>query len=337
MLTRRQTLGGAIAAAAILPARGALAQAKEVTISRQPGILYMPLHVIEKYRLIEKHAERLGLPGTTTKWLSFANGGAQQDALVSGGVDLVNTGTGNLLLLWDRTRGGVKGIVASCALPLRLVSRDPRIQTLKDFGQGDKIAVPTVKVSTQAILLQIAASEMFGKDQWAHFDPLTVQMGHPDGYIALKNQSHEVRSHFAAPPFDFYEMKEVPGAHLIIDSFKIMGGPLSQGQFFTTTKFADTNPKIVEAVRGAAEEAKAFIEKDLKASIEAYREINNDKTPTETLVELLSQPGMQEWSLYPQGTMKFAEHLNRIGTLKKMPASWKDYYLPLAHDMASGS
>ena len=27
----------------------------------------------------------------------------------------------------------------------------------------------------------------------------------------------------------------------------VMGGPLSQAQFFTTTKFADANPKIVQA------------------------------------------------------------------------------------------
>jgi NitT/TauT family transport system substrate-binding protein len=335
MLNRRQAFGGAVAMAAISSGR-ALAQVKEVSISRQPGILYMPLHIIEKRKLIEKHAEALGLPGTTVKWLSFANGGAQQDALISGGVDLVNTGTGQLLLLWDRTRAGVKGIVATCALPLKFISRDPRIQSLADLQSGDKIAVPTVKVSTQAILLQIAAAQMFGPDKWNHFDPLTVQMGHPDGFVAMKNASHEVRNHFAAPPFDFYELKEVQGAHQITDSAKIMGGPLSQGQFFTTTKFADANPKIIQAVRAAAEEAKAVIEKDLRAGVEAYREINNDKTSSDLLIELLSQPGMQEWNLYPQGTMKFAEHLNRAGSLKKMPASWKDYYLPIAHDM-SGS
>jgi NitT/TauT family transport system substrate-binding protein len=86
-------------------------------------------------------------------------------------------------------------------------------------------------------------------------------------------------------------------------------------------------------VRKAAEEAKAFIEADLAQSIEAYREINNDKTPAETLKDLLGQPGMMEWNLYPQGTMKFAAHLNKVGTLKTMPASWKDYYLPIAHDL----
>src|SRR3954465_1957897 len=119
-------------------------QKNEIAVSRQPGILYLPTHIIEKQKLIEKHAAELGLPGITTKWITFSGGGAQTDALLSGGVDIVNTGTGNLLLLWDRTRGKVKGIVATSALPLALITHDPKIKSLKDFGPDDKIAVPTV-------------------------------------------------------------------------------------------------------------------------------------------------------------------------------------------------
>ena len=113
---------------------------------------------MEKQKLIEKHAAALGVPGVTTKWVTFSGGGAQTDALLAGGVDILNTGTGNLLLLWDRTRGGVKGIVATSAQPMTLISRDANIKSIKDFGPSDKIAVPTVKVSTQAIVLQIAAA-----------------------------------------------------------------------------------------------------------------------------------------------------------------------------------
>jgi NitT/TauT family transport system substrate-binding protein len=334
VLNKRQLLGGA--ATVVLAGAGtkALSQAKkEVTISRQPGILYMPLHVIEKHKLIEKHAERLGLAGTTVKWVAFSNGGAQQEALIAGNVDLINTGTGNLLLLWDRTKGGVKGIAATSAALLTFISRDPRITSLKDIGPGDKIAVPTVKVSTQAILLQMAAANMFGPEQWARFDPHTVQLGHPDAFIAMKNHTHEIRSHFAAPPYDYYELREVPGARKVLDSAEIIGGPLTQGQFFTTTKFADANPKIIEAVRAAAEEAKSFIASNLPDAISAYQEVNNDKTSPDVLAEIVKQPGMRDWNLYPQGTMKFAAHLHRVGTLKTAPSSWKDYYLPVAHDL----
>jgi len=333
-MSLRRILLSSVAGLAMLGASSAGAQSKsEISVSRQPGILYMPTHIIEKHKLIEKHAAALGVRDASVKWLSFSNGGAQQDALISGGVDIINTGTGQLLLLWDRTKGGVKGIVASSHQPLLFLTRDDHIQSLKDLRQGDKIAVPTVRVSTQAILLQMAAAQMFGADKWNQFDAFTVQMGHPDALIAMNNATHEVRSHFAAPPFQHYELKKVPGIRVVTTSADIIGGPLSQGQFFTTTKFADANPKIIQAVRAAAEEAKSFIETRTADAVAIYKDITGDRTADADLLDLLAQPGMMQWELYPQGTMKFAAHLHAIGSLKTKPNSWKDYYLPIAHDL----
>jgi NitT/TauT family transport system substrate-binding protein len=325
---------GLLALAVGIPASPGMAQQKtEISLSRQPGIFYMPTHIIEKQKLIEKHAAALGVPGVSTKWITFSGGGAQTDALLAGSADILNTGTGNLLLLWDRTRGGVKGIVATSAQPMTLISRDPNIKSLRDFGPSDKIAVPTVKISTQAIVLQIAAAETFGADQWSKLDPNTVQLGHPDAYAALSNSQHEVRNHFSIPPYTFLEMKNVPGAHVVLSSPDVMGGPLSQAQFFTTTKFADANPKIVQAVRDATKEAQDLIRDDTKTAVEIYKEITGDKTSTEDLLAWLKEPGMMEWNLEPQGTMKFATHLFKTGTLKSQPKAWTDYYLPVAHDL----
>jgi NitT/TauT family transport system substrate-binding protein len=326
---------GAIAVVGIaLSGSVALAQQKsEIALSRQPGIFYMPSHIMEKQKLIEKHAAALGVSGVTTKWINLSGGGAQTDALLAGGVDILNTGTGNLLLLWDRTRGGVKGIVATSAQPMTLISRDANIKSLKDIGPNDKIAVPTVKVSTQAIVLQIAASELFGADQWSKLDPNTVQLGHPDAYVAMTNAQHEVRNHFAIPPFTFLEVKNVAGAHVVLSSPDVMGGPLSQAQFFTTTKFADANPKIVQAVRDATKEAQDLIRSDTKAAVEIYKEVTGDKTSVDDLLAWLKEPGMMEWNLQPQGTMKFAAHLFKTGTLKTQPKAWTEYYLPMAHDL----
>ncbi len=335
MLQRRQLLTLAATGAATLGLPHVVrAQGKtEISITRQPGIIYLPTHIIEKQKLIEKHAARLGVAGVTTKWISFSGGGAQTDALLSGNVDMVNTGTGNLLLLWDRTRGGVKGIAASSALPLLLVSRNPKIKEIKDFGPGDKIAVPTVKVSTQAILLQMACGQIFGADQWGKLDANTVQLGHPDAMAALANPTHEVTSHFASPPFQYNELKSVPGAHIVAKSPDIIGGPLSQGQFFCTTKFADANPKIIQAVRDASKEAQDFIRANTEEAVKIYKEIMGDKTEVAAILEMLKEPGMMEWNLEPQGTLKFAQHLHKIGTLKTLPTSFKDYYLPVAHDL----
>lgn len=300
----------------------------EISITRQPGILYLPAQVMEKQKLIEKHAAALGVPDLKVNWVVFTGGGAATDALLSGNVDIVNSGVGNMLLLWDRTKGTVKGIITNSAQPVKLISRDPRIKSIADFGPTDKIAVPTIKVSTQAILLQMAAAQAFGEDQWSKLDGNTVQLGHPDAAAALANGSHEVANHFSAPPFDYKEMKSVSGAHVVLRSEDVIGGPLSQSTLFTMTKFAEENPKIVQAVMDASKEAVAFVLANPKESLEMYKELSGDKTSMEDLTDLLNQPGMMAYQTNPAGTMKFAAHMHKVGILKTLPTAWTDYFLP---------
>jgi len=304
------------------------ASAAELSITRQPGILYLPAAVMEKQKLLEKHAAVQGITDLKVNWVVFTGGGAATDALLSGNVDVVNSGVGNMLLLWDRTKGGVKGIITNSAQPVTLISRDPKIKTIKDFGPTDKIAVPTIKVSTQAILLQMAAAQTWGEDQWAKLDGNTVQLGHPDAAAALANSSHEVANHFAAPPFDYKEMKTVPGAHVVLKSEDIIGGPLSQSTLFTTTKFAEANPKLIQAVIDASKDAVEYTLANPAAAIDAYREVTGDKTPAEELVDILKQPGMMAYQVNPAGTMKFATHMQKAGVLKSKPTAWTDYFLP---------
>src|SRR2546421_11081475 len=95
---------GAIAALAImLSGPPAQAQQKsEISLSRQPGIFYMPSHIMEKQKLIEKHAAALGVPGVTTKWITLSGGGAQTDALLAGGGETLDTPADSLQRLWWR-------------------------------------------------------------------------------------------------------------------------------------------------------------------------------------------------------------------------------------------
>ena len=333
MLKRRGVLGGA-AALAMTPGKAQPQTRTGIKITRQPSIVYMPTFVMEVQGLIEAQATKLGAPSLRVEWVTFNGGGAATDALLADAVDMVNTGVGNMLLLWDRTRGRVKGVVATCAEPLVLVTREPRIKTLADFGPADRIAVPTVRVSTQAILLSIAAVGMFGKEQAAHFDPLTVQLGHPDAVAAMLNANGEVNSHFSAPPFFAEELRRVPGCHVVTDSGQILGEPLSQAVLFTTTRFAEANPIIVQAARAAVTEAVGLIRSDPAEAIRIYRKASGDPMPAEDLMAVLRMPGMTDFYDKPQGTMRFATHLFQTGILKTEPRSWKNYFLPSAHDLA---
>ena len=151
----RAVIGVGLALAIAAPAG---AEVSELRVTKQPSIIYLPLVVMEQNKLLEKHAKAAGLGDLKVSWITFNSGGASTDALLSGSVDLVTSGVSNLLLLWERTKGEVNGLTSVGGLPMLLVTRDPAVKTLKDFTEKDKIAVPTIKVSTQAIVLQIAAA-----------------------------------------------------------------------------------------------------------------------------------------------------------------------------------
>lgn len=303
-------------------------QKTEITITKQPSILYLPALVMEKQGLIEKNAAKEGVKDLKVNWRTFTSGGASTDALLSGNVEIVNSGLGNMLLLWDRTKGKVKGITTNSALPLTLISRNPNIKSLKDFGPKDKIAVPTVRVSTQAILLQMACEKEFGKDNWGKLDANTVQLGHPDAAAMLANPNGEITTHFAAPPFDYKELKTIPGAHVVLRSTDIIDGGLSQSTLFTTTDFAQKNPAILKAVLGASKEAIDFIKANPAQAVDIYREISGDKTSAAEILDMLKGPGMMDFQMAPAGSMKFAQHMYKVGILKTLPTKWTDYFLP---------
>ncbi len=118
-----------------------------------------------------------------------------------------------------------------------------------------------------------------------------------------------------------------------MSSTEIVDGPVAQAQFFTTTKFADANPKVVEALKAAVLDAIDLIRTDTRAAVEIYREVNKDKLSVGELLEVMKQPGMMEFTAAPPNTMKVAAHLHRTGTIKTLPKAWTDYYLPVAHDL----
>ena len=183
-------------------------------------------------------------------------------------------------------------------------------------------------------MLSIAAVGIFGRDQAGHFDLMTVQLGHPDAVSALLNPNGEVNSHFSAPPFFAEELRRVPGCHVVTDSNQILGEPFSQAVLFTTTRFADASPASVQAVKAAVADAVGLIRSDLVEAVRIYRKASADPMPAETLMAVLQMPGMSDFYDNPQGTMRFATHLFQTGVLKTEPRSWKDYFLPAAHDLS---
>lgn len=308
---------------------GARAETNEVRITKQPGLLYLPMILMESGGLIEKHAKAAGLGDIKTNWITFNSGGAATDALLSGNVDFVTSGASNMLLLWDRTKGQVKGVAACGGMPMYLVTKNPAIKSLKDFGPKDKIAVPTIKVSSQATILQMAAEKEFGEGQHGKLDSITLQLGHPDATLALLSPISEVNSHFSLPPYQNIALKDA-NVHKVLNSLDVFGGPVNNAIVFSTAKFHDANPKTIAAVMAAMDEAMKMIKADPKKAVEIYLTQVKEKLAADELIALLKEPGVV-FDVAPVGMQKFATFMAKVGTLKTAPASWKDFFFAEAH------
>jgi NitT/TauT family transport system substrate-binding protein len=310
------------------------ASAEEIRIARQFSMGYLQFNVMEHEKLLEKHAAALGLKDVKIAWSIFNGPDAMNNALISDSIDIVAGGVPGLLTLWNRTRGTaneVKGISALSSQPFLLNTRSENIKSIADLKDSDRIAVPAVKVSVQAVTLQMAAAKQWGAKEFGKLDPLTVSMSPPDSTIALLAGSNEINCVFGVPPFQQQQL-EKPGIHTILNSYDVMDGPHTFTVAWTSTRFHDKNPALYKALIAALKEATDIVDKDRKKAAGYWIEDVKSKLPLDKVTAVISGPQVK-WTMTPQNATKFAAFMASVGSLKEAPKSWKDLFFPEVHDL----
>jgi len=313
------------------------ASAQEIRIARQFSMGYLQFNVMEHEKLLEKHAAMLGLKDVKIAWSTFNGPDAMNNALISDSVDIVAGGVPGLVTLWARTRGTaneVKGISALSSQPFLLNTRDERIKSIADLKESDRVAVPAVKVSVQAVTLQMAAAKQWGEKNYGKLDPLTVSMSPPDATIALLSGSGEVNCVFSVPPFQQTQLDK-PGIRTILNSYDVMDGSHTFTVAWTSARFRDKNPALYKALIAALKEATGIVDKDRKKAAGYWIEDVKSKLPPDKVTAVISGPQVR-WTMTPEHTMKFATFMQSVGSIKEAPKSWKDMFFPEVHDL-SGS
>jgi NitT/TauT family transport system substrate-binding protein len=331
---RKETLYIIASAAVIGLLQPAAAQVPEIRLAKQFSMGYLQLNVMEHRQLIEKHAKALGMPEVKVIWQTFNGPAAINDALLSGQIDIGSGGVPGLLVVWSKSKGTpqeIRGISALSSQPVLLNTRDPSIGTIKDFKPTDRIAVPAVKVSVQAILLQMEAAKVFGEKEFTKLDTQTVSMTPPDATVALLGGKSEITAVFSVPPFQQQQLEHV-GIHTVLNSFDVMGGSSSFTVAWTTAKFRDSNPMLYKALIAALKEATDIINKDKAAAGQLWIEDSKSKLTPEMVGKIVAGPQVR-WTLTPEHTMKFADFMAEVGTLKNKATSWKDYFFPEIYDL----
>ena len=327
-------LSGATAGALALSFLGAPSAAHaegKLRIAQQFGIVYLLLNVAQEQQLIEKHGRAAGVD-IKVEWLQLSGGAAVNDALLSGSVDIAGAGVGPLLTLWDRTHGrqNVRGVASLGNFPYYLVSNNPNVKTIADFGERDRIALPAVGVSVQSRVLQLAAARLWGDAQYNRLDKLSIAVPHPDATAAIISGGTEITGHFGNPPFQEQELAGNPKAHIVLKSYDVLGGPSSATVLYATEKFRHDNPKTYGAFLAALEDAAKFIAAHPEQAADIYLKVNKGNTDRKLLLGIIKNPEVQ-FKIGPQNTYPLAEFMYRVGAIKHKPASVKDYFFDDPH------
>ena len=324
-----------IAALALLPAVASLSRAeetREIRLAQQFGIPFLPLTVMKERGLLEKAIAAEGLPEPKVSWAQFANGTVMNESLISGNLDIASGGIGPMITIWAKTRGSLqaRGVASLGSLPLILNTTNPAVKTIADFTEQDKIAVPAVKVSIQAVTLQMEAERIWGPGQHQRLDHLTVSMTHPDATIALLGGRSEITAHFANAPFQYQQLTD-PHVHRVLNSYEVTGGPHTSYVVWALGRFREANPRSYKAFLAALEEAMRFIREKPREAAEIYIAFEKSPLDADFVTKIITDPD-NVFTVTPQNSMKFALFMERTGSIKEKPDSWKDMFFPELHD-----
>ena len=333
---KKIALWALLAAAVALPG-AARAEVSELKIPLGAGGFgFLPLHMMNKHDLIEKHAEKAGVK-VKVNWANIGGPSVMIDALLSGSAHFISAGPPSFLILWDRTRGSgnVKGVAAMSSMPMSLNTRAEHLKSIDDLKGSDKIAVTSVKSSIPSIIMQMHAVKKYGKDQAFRFDPFTVTMNHADAAVALISGGGNIVGHYASAPLSQRELKQ-PGIRSIMNSDDVMGGSTTFTMVSTTQKFRDENPKVYAAFVAALKDAQAMIQSDRRAAAGVLIESmgGTGAGSVEEMVAILDDPATK-YTTKPENVMKYALFMHDIGSMKSRPKAIEDLFFDMA-DIGSG-
>ncbi|KAA3619014.1 MAG: ABC transporter substrate-binding protein [Proteobacteria bacterium] len=319
---------------AMLVSGNALAEQDSVRIVKTPGFSALPVLVMEHDKLFEKHLEKRGLEGVTVEWQRISGGALVNDAVLAGNVDIASGGIGPLATIWSKTKGTaleVKGIGGVTSQPINLNCRNPEIKSITDLNDSEKIALPAVKVSIQAVMLQMASAQEHGMDDYTKYDRYTVSMPSADAIPTLLSGTGAITCHMAAEPHHTIEVSSQK-VHTVFNTYEVLGGPHNISLAYTTSRFREENPNIYGAYVDALKEAQQYVTSNKKRASEIYVSMNKEALTAPEIEALLDNENII-FDITPLGTAKTVNFMNQTGALDAKIESWRDMFFPEVHSL----
>lgn len=303
----------------------AKAQTKKINIASQFGLAYLPIMIMKDQKLFEAELEKNGIKDVEPNYITFPTGAAMNDAVISGAAHFAVSGIPAFATIWSKTlntKNAVRAAAAVMSEPLVLTTRDPKIKSISDYKEGNKIALGGVKVSIQAVTLQMAVAAKYGINNFDKLDHLTTTLSQGDGMVAIMSGT-EIDSHFTSAPFHLLELQR-PDIREVLNSYNIVGKNHTSVLLWSGVAFHDENPKIFDAFMAAFYKAQALIRENPDKAAEIYLRVSNDKIDKEFIANILKNSDFV-YTDQPKFMQKYLDFMYETKSLKQN-AKWQDLF-----------
>ncbi|WKY45661.1 ABC transporter substrate-binding protein [Eubacteriaceae bacterium ES2] len=276
-------------------------ESQTIRIAEQYGIAYAPVQIMKEKGYLEAN-----YPGIEISWEQLSNTAAIREAMVADRLDVGFMAIPPFLI---GSENGMEWKIATglSSVPTGLVAGD-QIQSLNDFSESDRIAVPQPG-SVQHILLAMACDREFSDP--TKLDNNLVTLSHPDGMSALLSGG-DITAHFTATPYLQKELAET-GFHEIISGQEAFGGQFSFIVGVTTNKLHDENPDLYHAFVKSVREAIDFINNNPEEAAVILADVY-ELSEEEVLSYLTAEN--TDYSQTVKGIQTFSDFMVKTGYLK---------------------
>lgn len=268
---------------------------QKIIIAEQYGLAYAPIEIMKELNLIEKRIDNVEI-----EWIQLSNTAAIREAMLAGKCDIGFMAIPPFLIGWDNGMEW-KIMTGLSSAPVGLVTNDSSINSIKDFTDGDRIALPQLG-SIQHILLSMACEKEFGKPD--ALDNLVVSMNHPDGMNAIMSNT-EITGHFTSPPYIFKELDN-KNMHQVLSGEEAMGTDFSFIVGVSTKDFHDSDAEVYFTVVKAIQDSIKYINNKPEKAVEILSSIYD--IDRKTLTEYIDQISYDK---AVKGMYQFANFMNR--------------------------
>lgn len=285
------------------------------TLVYQPGLGAATFVILKTQKTLEKQ-----FPNTKFQWDIVNSGAAVREAVISNQGQLGTLGLPPFLVGWDKGMDW-KVLLATSRSDSWLVAMNPKFKTLKDFGPNDKIGV-VAPDSQQAIVLRKAAQEQLGN---AHaLDRNMVAIGSADGEQALL--TGQLAAQLSGSPFQ--EREVAAGGHIILHT-KDVFGPVGAGLIVLPQSFYNQYPAFSKKVYQDLADTSTYI---TSHHAETAQYLAQDKASggggTAVQFKALLDNTDLIFEKTPSGLVAYANFMQSIGLISKVPHSVNDLELP---------